>query len=333
MKDKLDLIDQVLKEMSYNGVISVIHNEEILLSNAYGYGNFEHEILLTSKTPMRIASLTKQMTAVAILQLFELSKLDIRDTIKKYIDDYPRGDEITLHHLLTHTSGIANFPLDMDFYPVLNSDSVLDALIDLFKYQPLDFNPGEKFSYSVSGYLVLQYVIEQVSGLSYEAYVKKYIFDPLHMNHSGYDHYRNIIKNRAYPYDYENNVIKNAHFVDMKIAGAGGGLYASLEDLQKFNLALLNNQILSPSSYDRMFAHQFEIAEDVYSGYGIFIQTCEYLGKRRVKAYHAGGGPGVRGMNIFLPDDHLSIIMLSNVNDANTFNSCLHKVESILLEI
>lgn len=332
MKSKLDSIDQALKEMSYNGVISIIHNQKVMMSNAYGYGNFEHKILLTSNSPMRIASLTKQVTAVAILQLLEQNKLDVKDTVKKYFSDYPRGDEITLHDLLTHTSGVANFPLDMDFYPVLNSDSVLDALIDLFKYKPLDFNPGEKFSYSVSGFLLLQYVIEKVSGLSYEAYVKKNVFDPLEMKHSGYDHYRNIIKNRANPYDFENNAIKNAHFVDMKIAGAGGGLYASLEDLEKFNLGLLKDQIMKSASRELMFSHQYEIVEDVYSGYGIFIQTCEHFNKRRIKAYHAGGGPGVRGMNIFLPDDNLSIIMLSNVNDANTFNACLNKVEATLLE-
>lgn len=207
----------------------------------------------------------------------------------------------------------------------------MEALINLVMYEPLQFEPGSQFACSISGYLILQLIIEKLSKMTYEAYVKVNIFDPLHMKNSGYDHYKTIIKGRAAPYDFMDEHLTHADFIDMRIAGAGGGLYASISDLRLFNQGLLNHIILKKSSQEIMFSHQYEIAEEVYSGYGVFIQTCAYFGKPRIKAYHAGGGNGVRAMNIFYFDDQYILTMITNVNDSKRFNETLKDIEALLL--
>ncbi len=329
--DKANEVEKIIISKGFNGSVSIVYEDQVIVSKGFGYANFEHDIPNTNKTKFRIASITKQFTACAILQLQEKGLLDVNDTIDHYISDFPNGDQITIHHLLTHTSGISNFELEADFYEVIHSESVQDAAINLFKHLPLQFEPGTQFSYSVSGYLLLGQIIENLSGMAYEDYLKKYIFDPLKMNASGFDHASTIVKGRASGYEIEDGTIKNTPFFDMRIAGAGGGLYSSIEDLCTFNNALLSGNIISQTSLNLMFKDQFSISEEDYSGYGIFLETSKHMGKSRRKYYHAGGGIGVRSMNIYLPDDHLRITMVSNVNDRSTFNSTLGEIESALV--
>lgn len=329
----VQLIKETIEENGFNGVVLIEEDNHTILAEGYGMANFEHDIMNDVHTKFRIASITKQMTAMAILQLYDKNLLNLSDTIDQFIPDYPQGHKISIHHLLTHTSGISNFALEYDFYDVLHSEPVLLALIDLFKFEPLQFEPGERFSYSISGFLLLGYIIERLTGLKYENYLQKYIFEPIGMHHSGFDHYRDIVKKRASGYDLVDGLIRNAEFIDMRIAGAGGGLYSTVGDLQLFNKAIKAGEIISLEASDLMFKNQFEIAEDVYSGYGIFLQSCEYFGKKRLKQYHTGGGIGVRSINIYLPDDLLKLTVISNVNDRDTFNNTTNDIERILLEV
>lgn len=330
-KYKVYKIKKIIKENKFNGVVSIAHGSKLILSKGFGKANFEHDVSNTTKTRFRIASITKQFTASAILQLYDKGLINLEDTVDKYITDYPKGNKITIHHLLTHTSGISNFELEYDFYDVLHAESTLDALIDLFKYQPLQFEPGTQFSYSISGYLLLGYIIEDVTKMKYEDYLKKYIFEPLNMTNSGFDYHQDIVKRRANGYVIKDGVLKNADFIDMRIAGAGGGLYSNVEDLYIFNNALKSGKIISHNSVDLMFKNQFKIADGVHSGYGIFLQLGDLFGKNRHKQYHTGGGIGVRSINTFLPDDKLQIIMISNINDRDTFDTIKNEIERILL--
>ncbi len=329
--NKVQEIKGVIHDSHFNGVVSIVNDAEIILSEGFGKANFEHDVPNTTKTRFRIASITKQFTATAILQLLDKGLLHLDDTVDQYIPDYPNGDKITIHHILTHTSGISNFALETDFYDVLHAESVQDALIDLFKFESLQFEPGMQFAYSISGFLVLGFVIEKITGLKYEDYIKKHIFEPLGMTNSGFDHWQELVENRASPYEMKDGVIVNADFIDMRIAGAGGGLYSTIEDLQLFNHALKVAKIISPNSVGLMFGNQFEIAEGVHSGYGIFLQYGEHFGKDRHRQYHAGGGVGVRSMNTYLPDDQLTITVISNVNDRDTFGTITNEIERILL--
>lgn len=331
MHEKAKKVKDFIMDSSFNGVVAIEYDGNVLLSEAFGKANFEHNVPNTTTTRFRIASITKQFTATAILQLVDEGLLDLTDTIDQYLPNFPNGDRISIHQLLTHTSGINNFALEMDFYDVLHAESVQDALIDLFKTEPLQFEPGTQFAYSISGFLVLGKIIEVVTGLSYEDYVSQYIFEPLGMEDSGFDHWQQIVAGRANPYEIRDDKIVNADFIDMRIAGAGGGLYSTIEDLQRFNRSLKAGSIISPNAVDLMFGNQFEIAEGTSSGYGIFLQYDEHYGKKRHRQYHAGGGLGVRSMNIYLPDDLLTITVITNVNDRDTFGTITSGVERILL--
>ena len=172
-RDAVKDIENAIRTNKFNGAIRIEYNSEAILSEGYGFANFEHDVLNTPSTKFRIASITKPFTAAAILQLYDKKLLKLDDTIDKYIPDYPRGRDITIHHILTHTSGINDFSLEHDFYDVLHADSMQEALIDLFKYKPLQFEPGKKFSYSISGFLILGYIIEFISKVNYEDYLKE----------------------------------------------------------------------------------------------------------------------------------------------------------------
>lgn len=326
-------LEQLIQAEKFNGAISVVKEDALLLSRGFGYANLEYDVPNTENTKFRIASITKQFTACAIMQLHENKLINPHDAINTYLNDYPNGNQITIHNLLTHTSGIANFDLDQDFFKVIHAPSVQSAVIDLFKNLPLQFEPGSNFSYSVSGYFLLGEIIERVSGLSYEAYLEKNIFKPIQLHSTGFDHAQNIVKNRATPYEIYDGQLINAPFFDMRIAGAGGGLYSSISDLNRFNDALLSEKVISKNALKSMFDKNFIITDEVASGYGIFLEHCNHMGKTRRRNYHAGGGIGVRSMNLYYPDDHLRITLVSNVNDREIFNEVLEASERFFLEI
>lgn len=330
--EKVKRVEAFLEKSAYNGGVSIANKREVLFSKGYGMANIELDVPITSNTVFRIASITKQLTATAILQLCEHKMLTVEDTIDRFIPDYPNGNQINIHQILTHISGISNFELDYDFYEVLKTDHVLKALIDIFKDRPLQFKPGTQFAYSVSGFLLLGYIIELLTGLSYEEYLKANLFEPLGMKASGFDHYQTIVKHRASPYDVSDGVLKNAEFIDMRIAGAGGGLYASIEDINRFNIGLRNGKIISDTSTYKMFDKQFKIADGVYSGYGIFLEESVESGRTVHKQYHAGGGNGVRSINLFYPKLDVGFVLLSNVNDKPVFNQVMNQIEAILIE-
>lgn len=330
-KEKVRELWDIIHKSQFNGAISIEYDANPLLSEGFGMANFEHQVPNTTKTRFRIASITKQFTAVAILQLVDRGLLKLHDPITLVLPNFPNGDQITIHHILTHTSGIPNFDLEMDFYDVLQAESVEDALIDLFMNEPLQFDPGSQFAYSISGFLVLGKMIETITGLLYEEYIRIHIFEPLGMDNSGFDHWQQLVEGRANAYEMRKDEIVNADFIDMRIAGAGGGLYSTIEDLQVFNRALKNGDIISPEAVGLMFSEQFTIADGAYCGYGIFLQHDDHFGKKRRRQYHAGGGVGVRAMNIYLPDDKLTITMISNVNDKETFGTITHEIERVLL--
>ncbi len=331
MQTKIKLIDELLTKSMFSGSLLIAEKDQILISKGYAFSDYEFDIPNTENTLFRIASITKQMTAAAIMQLIEKKKLNLNDTLNQFIEDYPNGDKITIYHLLTNSSGIANFELESDFYDVYHAKSFDEALINLFKFEPLLFKPGSQFSYSISGYLLLGYIIKKVSGMLYEDYLDKHLFKPLKMNHSGFDHWRKIVKQRAKNYDFIDEQIVHAEFLDMRIAGAGGGLYSTTGDLFLWQQGLLNNTIMNEESYQMMFTPQIMINEYVSYGYGAFLAKAVIVDKMRRKNYHTGGGPGVRSMHTYYPDDQITFILTSNINDRNTFNQTEEKIEEILL--
>lgn len=237
----------------FSGAVLVAKKGKILLCKGYGMANYEHMIPNAINTKFRIGSITKPFTAMAILQLQAMGLLDVQDPLSKYIPDYPNCDTITIHHLLTHTSGI---PHDISDYKHLKiKPHTLEERIALFKNMPLAFKPGEKTLYSDSGYILLTYIIEKVSGKKYESFLQEHIFDPLGMKDSGYDSYKRIIKNRASGYSVDKELI-NADYIDMSYESGCGALYSTVQDLYRLDQTLSAEKLMPKKSCDKIDAYK-----------------------------------------------------------------------------
>ncbi len=303
----------------FAGSVLVAHRGHILLSKGYGLANHEHQVPHTPQTKFRLASVSKQFTGAAIVHLQQQGLLRVSDPVSIYLPSYPRGSEFSVHQLLVQTAGIPEFTTTFD----KRTPVTLDQTLDLFSDRPLDFPPGERFSYSNSGYLILTKIIEQVSGQTYAAYLQEHFFAPLGMADSGYERHEDILLHRAAGYTTDGERVVNAPFVDMSFAGGAGALYSTVEDLYRWDRALYSDEILSAPSRSALFAPAVLVEgyveslayhghAPVYYGYGWIID--EHLGHRRI--WHGGGIDGFVTTLVRYPDDDLVVIVLCNRDDA-----------------
>lgn len=337
MMDKINVnIDNYFNELPLNekfsGSILVSIKGEKVVSKEYGMANYEFEIHNKSKTKFRIGSVTKQFTAVVILQLCEKGLLKLNDTLDKYIPDYPKGNKVTIHHLLTHTSGITNYTNSKDILQIMRNKHSVEELIGEFKQLPYDFEPGRKFSYSNSGYVLLGYILEKVSKMSSEEYLHQNIFNKYAMHDSGYDDHKKIIKYRASGYDLagEEKSLVNCDFIDMSVPYTGGALYSTVEDLYIWNNKLFKGKILNEYSLNKMLSKHVK-ADKCYYGYGVFLDDVECGGKVRNVIWHDGVIPGFLACSKVFPDEDIQIIMITNIA-SEYFKSKCSKVVSIVFE-
>ncbi len=287
----------------FSGSILLAKGGQVLVSKGYGMADYELDVANTPQTKFRLGSVTKQFTAMAVMELQEKGLLRVEDPVKKFLPDYPNGDKITIRHLLTHTSGIPNFTDFPDYVTTMALPTPAEKIVERFKDKPLEFAPGEKFKYSNSGYILLGYLIEKISGKSYEAFLKENIFDRLNMNDSGYDHNNTVLHNRASGYDLSGGEIRNSQYVDMSIPFAAGALYSTVEDLYKWDRALDTEKLLKKGSLDEMFTP----FKNNYA-YGWFIG--EFNGHKRVS--HAGGVNGFSTDIARYVSDDACVIVLNN---------------------
>jgi len=305
IESKVDeFINAHMKNGNFNGSILIAKNGRILVSKGYGYANMEHNVLNTPQTKFRLGSITKQFTSMAIMQLQEKDMLSVNDPLTKFIPDYPGGDEISVHHLLTHTSGVPNLTSFPDYRKTMMIPVSIEEVIDRFKNKSPDFSPGEKFSYSNSGYILLGYIVKKVSGKSYENFIKENIFTPLHMEGTGYDHHNTIIKNRASGYEKRGNEFVNAAYIDMVIPHGAGALYSTVEDLYTWDRALYTEKLVKKSTLEKIFT---PFKGNYAYGWGIGEKfNRNFIG-------HGGGINGfVTNIGRFVDDD-ACVIVLSNV--------------------
>jgi len=304
LQEKVDeYIGVLLKMERFSGSILIAKDGEILFSKGYGLANREHDIPNTPKTIFRMGSIGKQFAAACIMQLQEQGKLDVKDPITKYIPDYPNGDIITLHHCLTHTSGIPNLTEFPEHRKTIMIPSPVEKTILRFKDKPLEFAPGEKFKYCNSGWLLLGYVIEKVSGKTYEDYLEEHIFGPLNMTNSGYDHHSTILKNRASGYHITKEGPVNAPYIDMSIPHAGGALYTTVEDFLTWDQALYTEKILTKASLDKMFA-------PFKGNYGYGWRIDSIFGHKRI--HHGGSIFGFQTHIARYVDDNIFVVFMCN---------------------
>ncbi|MFI5205791.1 MAG: serine hydrolase domain-containing protein, partial [Candidatus Paceibacterales bacterium] len=306
LSKKIDeYITPYVKTKNFSGAVLVSDHNRVIYKKAFG--NLDEELNIPNRidTKFNIASVSKLFTATGILLLQQKGLLSTRDHVSKFYPSLPYADKITIHQLLTHTSGVPN----INNLPGYDSLSVFpqtpESLIQFIKDKPLDFEPGKKYSYSNTNYNLLALIIEKVSGLSYGAFMEKMIFNPLGLKSTGHHNKAtDIIPGIAKGYMSDGNFgLEKAPYLDWTAKTGNGSLYTTIEDLYRFRKALDTNILLTDSSRGQLFTNHFENV-----GYGTFLSP--HLNKKR--QYINGRSPGVSSYLAEYPDDHLIIIVLSN---------------------
>lgn len=288
-----------------HGSILVAADNKILLSKGFGMANWEHKVPNHPETKFRIGSLSKAFTALGILQLHEKQKLTINDNIGKYLPDYPNGDQITIYHCLTNSTGIPNYTSFPDFWSqTMRLPSSLERLIDSFKRLPLNFEPGSQFEYSNSGYALLTAIIERVSNLSYAEYIQEHICRPLGMENTGCDDGMKVVPNLATGYSFWEEPIHSA-YADLSFPLGAYGLYSTTEDLFMWDQALKSTKLLNNELMDLMVTPN-------HSAYACGWNVSKLLGKKCV--HHFGDISGFFSDFLRFVEDQVTIIFLSNMN-------------------
>jgi CubicO group peptidase (beta-lactamase class C family) len=289
------VVQSFVSDKQFMGSVLVARGDEILLSKGYGFANLQWDIPNTPSTKFRLASLTKQFTAASILLLEARGKLKVEDPVKKYIPDAPAAwNEITIFHLLTHTSGMTR---SIGSTPVNN-------FVAEFRDKPLESQPGEKHTYSNAGYVLLGHLIEKISGQTYEKFVQENIFTPLGMKDSGYEfHSEAVIKRRASGYELGSNGLENDDVVGILPHGAGA-LYSTTQDLLRWHHGLFGGKLLPVASVEKMttpFKSNY--------GFGVSIGT---VNGRKIIA-HSGGLNGFDTHLAYYPQDKITVAVLANL--------------------
>jgi CubicO group peptidase (beta-lactamase class C family) len=290
---------------SFMGTVLVARDGAVVFDKAYGMANVEWDIANTPATKFRLGSITKQFTAAAILLLEERGKLKVDDRIKTYLPDVPMSwERITVFNLLTHTAGIPNFTSLPEYGGAKAKATTVDGTLATLRDRVLDFGPGEKMSYSNSGYLALGAIIEKVSGQSYEKFVTDNLFAPIGMTDSGYDSNTAIIKRRASGYTRVASGLINSSYIHMSVPHAAGALYSTTGDLLKWEQALFAGKVVSKASLDRMIT-------PFKNDYALGVTSTLEKGRRVIS--HGGGIDGFNTMLAYYPDSRTVIVVLSNV--------------------
>lgn len=289
----------------FEGSVLVARNREPLFRKSYGLANAEWNIANTPETKFRLGSITKQFTAALVLQLVEQGKVKLDDPIGKYYAEAPAPwEKVTIHYLLSHQSGIPSYTDAPGFFQKEASIARTPAeIIRLTQDKPLEFEPGTKFKYDNSGYILLGYVIEKVTGRSYEEQLRRAILEPLGMKDTGYDHYETVLPRRAEGYRYTDGKLRRAPFLDMSLPYAAGSLYSTVDDLLKWDRALEGTAVLSAASKEKMWTPN-------RSNYGYGWVITKRWDERSVE--HGGGINGFNTAFVRLPEKGLAAIVLSN---------------------
>lgn len=319
-QDKAAKIDQLISTYhdygQFNGAVLVAQNGEILFKKGYGLAHMEWDIPNEADTKFRLGSITKQFTATLIMQLEENGKLSTDDVITDHLTEYPDevGGKVTIHHLLTHTSGIPSYTGLPDFFADKSRDPYsVEEFIEVFSDLPLEFEPGSEYRYNNSGYFLLGAIIEEATGMTYEEALAQYIFEPLGMEDSGYDHHGTILKKRAAGYERAGIHYRTAPYLDMSLPYAAGSLYSTVEDLFIWDRALAGDKVLSAGQKEKMLTDYIN-----GYGYGWGVNEGRTFGDKDVTV--VGHGGGINGFNTLIqriPEDGHMVVLLNNTGGTN----------------
>jgi len=313
-KQRAEKADSLLQAYAgknmFSGSVLIAKGGKVLLSKGYGMANYSYNVPNAPATKFKLASVSKQFTAMAILILQERGKLSVEDKLTKFIPDYPKGGQITIHNLLTHTSGIQSLTSLPLFDSIMTMPLSLEQEIAYFKNLPLEFEPGTKHKYSNSGYILLSYIIEKASGKKYGEFMKESIFDPLGMKNSGLYTNSEILKNAACGYSEGGDCLENAQYVDMGIPSGAGALYSTVEDMYLWDRALYTEKLVKKATMEKIFTPFL----DKYA-YGWMVD--DFRGHKWI--FHTGGIQGFSTVMNRFPDDDMCIVVLKNVDNQTLF--------------
>lgn len=338
-QSKAEKIDALMSKyhdyQQFNGSVLVAEDGEVLFKKGYGLANMEWDIPNAPNTKHRVGSITKQFTAMLIMQLREEGKLQLDVPITTYLKDYPKetGDQVTIHHLLSHTSGVPNMTSFPGFFENQSRDPyTVKELTETFADSSLVFKPGEKFAYSNSGYILLGAIIENITGKTYEEVLHERILDPLNMNDTGYDHHEEIIKHRSTGYEQRGSNFRNSNYLDISIPYAAGSIYSTVEDLYTWHKALLDDKLISEDSKELMFKAHKQLGPQAV-GYGWFVGHQKF-GQETDSVFttvHSGGINGYSALITRIPEDDNLIVLLNNTG-GNPLNEITEAIGRILYD-
>jgi len=293
---------------TFSGIVLVASEGKIIYEKAIGLADRELSVKNILQTKFQIGSLTKQFTACCILQLAENGKLSLDNKLSQYFPGFPKGDSVTIHMLLSHTSGINNYTNLSDFGSIMALSLDKDSIIALIKKQPYDFSPGTKWTYSNSGYFLLGCIIEKVTTEPYNAYVLKNIIKKAGLKNTFVNRWDSILIHRAKGYYRTTTGWKNTSFVSMEFSYSASGIISTAQDLFKWSNALFSGKIVSSASLTKMTTPYLQ-----HYGYGIMIDTF----KHHLNISHRGHMPGFASYLGYFPTDSVVIVVLSN-NESNS---------------
>jgi CubicO group peptidase (beta-lactamase class C family) len=319
LSKKIDeLIARSYQSIAPGCVVLVSKKDKLIYEKGFGKANIELNDLLRPEMLFRIGSITKQYTAIAILQLIEQGRILLQDSLQKFIEGFPhKGSTITIENLLTHTSGIVDYEvLDFHVPNAIRIDFPPKQIIDSLAVLPLAFIPGTQYRYSNSNYFLLGFVLEKVTGKSYKTYMKENIFTPLGLSETCYDSPEEIIKNRVFGYTKGTMGYQNAGYLSMNQVFSAGALLASARDLFKWHQALYAYKVVKKETLDKAVApFQFSDGKLSEYGYGWFIK--EFRGNKLIG--HGGAIDGFRSMEAYLPEQDIFIAALFNSDNDGFF--------------
>jgi CubicO group peptidase (beta-lactamase class C family) len=300
-----EVINSYYVKNEFMGAVLVAQGDETIFSKAYGSANLEWSIPNALNTKFRLGAVTQQFTAASILLLESQGKLKTDDLVKKYLPSAPEAwSKITILHLLTHSSGIPDFALFPEFQAFQQLPTTAEKTMLSFRDKPLEFLPGEKMSYSNSGYIVLGALIEKVSGKNYATFLQDNIFAPLNMSDSGYDATNAIIPRRAAGYTPTDKGLINANYIDTTVFYSAGALHSTVEDLLKWEKGLFSGKLLSANAQKKMITSY----KNDY-GLGLTISVV----KNRTLIKYDGRSDSFNAALAYYPDDKITVVVLGNI--------------------
>jgi CubicO group peptidase (beta-lactamase class C family) len=295
--------DAHISTHAYSGTVLVAQKGKVIYQKAMGMADMEWNIPNAINTRFQIGSITKQFTAACILQLAEQGKLSLDDKLSLHFPRFPKADSVTIHMLLNHTSGIKSYTSISEFWKMAAFPVEKDSMVAMVSRYPYDFSPGTSWNYNNSGYYLLGYIIEKVSGKKYSEYLQQNVLQKAGLNNTLVNRWDTVLQNRARGYDKTPMGWQNTNYISMEGPYAAGAMISTVGDLSQWNNALFSHKIVSTASLQKMTTPYMN-----RYGYGLAIDSFQ----NHLRIGHGGGIPGFLSYLVHFPDDDITVVALSN---------------------